>query len=811
MSKVNLPTFVWNLPQVTVKKDNHNINPEDLLPFDYAKLQEYFSLNPGTNFIDDNVRTVQEIEAHDFHASNENFFNEQKRSALQFLNENSRMIPSTISGIYTELTKFQRTSVAAMLEVEEKKSAKFYSEKNNKVGMVNVSAAVFSDPVGSGKTLVILSLIRIKPLFNEISYDIRPIYCDNMLKYTTRNYANDDTGHRGFIKRTYKKIIPCTIVFAGVSVAKQWASEIEIFTNFKYLEVIDVRGVDTLMAIIENGDINNYDLIIVKNGTVTRDVYLPGDLIKENKNKIGTPYIYNLIGNLRNIAWSRCIIDDFDNSQLPPNASIINACFTWYISSTTKILSVLPLPNSQFTNTSDILMYENVSCGSILRNQFLFGMFNIRNDPDFVKLNNGLTNPIFYAGIYDSGNDGFAKLINSFSGDETKEIVEMLNSGAINTAAERAGVANKSAADIFESILGKNYTLYKTAVSVLQFIEKYDTEEQHAARLPMANITDDADPTYTKGKLFSFKIPAYRYPNLKQIFRDVKAEQEAIYKSTDSSLKRLKENIHSGSCPMCRQPISGINDNVMICRNCSITGCEDCMTIACSFRESGNNIIGMCPMCRKVISIRDMIHVSKDVELLNVVNDNFIKPEELTHEEKLPRQPIAEPIDIHDTNDPNKRTKITALIDIIQGRMPIEFKKISVNMEQLQTGSNSVIENNLPYRKILVFSNYEESIVNIIKAFDLRGISYWRLAGTASNINQISKRFNSHADNAVLIINSSKHCAGLNLQSADWLIYFHKILDHNVETQIAGRGQRIGRKSTLKIGYLLHQNEASDM
>lgn len=792
----------------------HNAKAEDLAPFNYAELQKYFETHGGNTYINAKPRTIQEIDSQDFHLHNESLFDERKKLTMTLLDENSRKIPPEISGIYTRLTEFQRTTVSAMLEIEEKKFAEFYSEKKERNGVVNINAAVFSDPVGSGKTLDILTLIRIKPSpasSDQKSYDLRPIYVDDMSKSGSKARANEDTGYRGFIKRSYKKIIPCTIVFAGVSVAKQWSNEIETFTNFKYLEIIDVRGVDTLMKLIENGDISKYDLIIVKNGTVTRDVILPGNLIKEDKNKISTPYIYNLIGNLRNIAWARCIIDDFDTIQLPPNASIINACFTWYISSTTKILPIAPLHNNQFTRTSEILTYDNVSCGSILRNQFLFSMFNVRNKPEFVKANNGLTNPIFYVGIYKDANDGFTGLINAFSNEETKELVQMLNSGAINTAAEKAGVASKTAADIFENILGKNYALYKRAVNVLKFITKYDNDFEREMRASVAEIpkdTNDPDHSYTKEKLLNLKIPAYKYPNLGQLFRDTKEEQELIYKSTDLALKRVKDNIKSGNCPICTESISDIDGNIMICRKCSVTGCEDCITLACSFYPSDNIIKGRCPMCRADICITDMIHVSKDIELIDIVNDNFeekkLAPPPLPI---LTTTPTIQPIDEHDTDDIDKRTKITALIDIIKGKIPIEFKAAAIKLEQLQTGSETVVETNLPYRKILVFTSYEESISNITKALNLRNIAYWRLAGTAANINDISRKFNSHCGDAVLIINSSKHCAGLNLQTADWLIYFHKVLDNNVETQIAGRGQRIGRKSTLKIGYLLHQNE----
>jgi SNF2 family DNA or RNA helicase len=804
-----------NIEDTTVTHSHKNT------PFNYDTVLEFIKKNPGRLFIDENHKRIQTIDFSDYHTINNRQFDDKKREFMSLLDEKSQKIPADIDGIHTTLTEFQRTAVAAMLEIEEKRGASFSEGTRDTTGVINTSAAVYSDEVGSGKTISSLALIRIKPYPYRLDsgfridtcQDLRPIYVDNVKDQIHHSKKHDDTGFRGFIKRTYKNILRPTIVFAGVSVAKQWSDAIETFTNFKSLEIVDVKGMDQLMKMIENGSINEYDIVIVKNGTVTRDVNLPGNLIKEDKNKISSPYIYNLIGNLRNIAWSRCIIDDFDNIQLPPNASIINALFTWYISSTTKIIPCGNLHNNQFTKTSEVLTYDNVSCGSILRNQFLFTMFNVRNDHGFIQKYNGLTKPIFYVGVFKDVNDKFTGLIDSFSNEETNELVQMLNSGSINTAAEKAGVASKSAGDIFEKILEKNYALYRKSVNVIKFIDRYYDDDTRLGAIQIPEDPEDDDHTYNKEHLFRLKVPMYKYPNLRTLMKETREEQEKIRTTTDAALRRVKENIKSGNCPICTSSIQEIDGNIMICKKCNVTGCEDCITLACSFYPVDNTVKGRCPMCRKEILITDMIHVSKDIELQDIVNDNFegstkveqVLPEIKT-EEKVPEYI---PIDEHDTNDPEARTKISALIDVIQGRMPIEFKRADIYLNQLQSGEEKIIESPHPYRKILVFTSYEESIDNISKALNLRNIAFWRLAGTAANINLISKKFNSYQGNSVLIINSSKHCAGLNLQSADWLIYFHKVLNTNIETQIAGRGQRLGRKSTLKIGYLLHPNEIS--
>ena len=59
----------------------------------------------------------------------------------------------------------------------------------------------------------------------------------------------------------------------------------------------------------------------------------------------------------------------------------------------------------------------------------------------------------------------------------------------------------------------------------------------------------------------------------------------------------------------------------------------------------------------------------------------------------------------------------------------------------------------------------------------------------------------------VLLVNSSQGCAGLNMQCATDLVFFHKILDTNIEEQVCGRAQRIGRVCNLGLHYLLYNNE----
>ena len=116
-------------------------------------------------------------------------------------------------------------------------------------------------------------------------------------------------------------------------------------------------------------------------------------------------------------------------------------------------------------------------------------------------------------------------------------------------------------------------------------------------------------------------------------------------------------------------------------------------------------------------------------------------------------------------------------------------------------------ENQDKIRKVLVFASYDEAVGNITDKLREKNITFWQLSGTAQNINKSARMFNSCKTTCVLVINSTNYCSGLNLQTATDLVFMHKIMDKSTEIQVIGRGQRLGRNSTLKVWYLLFDNE----
>ena len=110
-----------------------------------------------------------------------------------------------------------------------------------------------------------------------------------------------------------------------------------------------------------------------------------------------------------------------------------------------------------------------------------------------------------------------------------------------------------------------------------------------------------------------------------------------------------------------------------------------------------------------------------------------------------------------------------------------------------------------PNGKFLVFSNYDRTFENLNEKLTDNGIKYNRLVGSNVVINSILRKFNS-GDIKVLMLNAINYGSGLNLQMATDIIIYHE-LDMELETQVIGRAQRLGRKEPLNVYYLLNEHE----
>lgn len=108
-------------------------------------------------------------------------------------------------------------------------------------------------------------------------------------------------------------------------------------------------------------------------------------------------------------------------------------------------------------------------------------------------------------------------------------------------------------------------------------------------------------------------------------------------------------------------------------------------------------------------------------------------------------------------------------------------------------------------QKILIFSEYNESFKKIELLLEKKKLQFKKLMGTSQTISNIVKSYVSQ-DLNILLLNAKYYGTGLNLINTDHVILFHK-MNTDLEHQVIGRAQRIGRNKPLHVWKLLYHNE----
>lgn len=693
-----------------------------------------------------------------------------------------------VPGFKTHLYSHQQTAVKAMLDLEYKRNINMYSEGVIDLYNITYNSAILSEPVGSGKTIDVLALICLSKVPRAI-HDIMEF--NSVSRYETASV--------GYIQRKFTKFLLPTIIFVGISVINQWARAIEQFTNLKYYKVSDIHGLRPLLNKIVEGSVNEYDIILVKNGKITTEIDMPSNIQLEEKNKVAQPYIYNIIGNLRDYCWARVVIDDFDTIKLPHNAGIVNGIFTWFISSTRNKMEYRSSDSGYCHSARELLSNSNYGCAKIMYNHLLFENINVRNDIAYVKKTSNMPSPKFWIVKFDNVNNLYISAISGIKEDEMSQIIEMLNGDAIGAAAEKVGIKTDNVGDIFQSILGNKYEKYSFAKALLGFID-YSIENKEKW-LPMEQ-NPDPEEKYFKKDLLDMKEIEYKYPNINSLLKSTKEEYDLVATQTGAAVQRLKDNLKSGECPICKEDLNELDDengsggNVIIAKCCSKVFCSRCGIESNQMKDRYKKLQSYCPACKTKITIKDLIYL-EDFDLDKIQN------EEIDDEDEEVDMDIVEEMKAKKSDKP--WSKYRAIIDILAGDKIKGSSRVDMHIPNMMKGAVYLPEPKI--RKVLVFASFDETLKKIVAELEEEKIKYWRLMGTPNEITNIVEECQKYKGSCALVINSTQQCSGLNLQFATDLVFSHSIMNTEIETQVAGRGHRLGRESPLNIWFLQYENE----
>ncbi len=767
---------------------------------------------------------------------------EREYGKMAYLTEKDDKISANPKHLSTELLPHQRTAVKAMQDLENRRYVKIknlpgqpsYWGSTNRTAINNLdsivietTAGVLSEKLGSGKSFEMLALISINPIpkaFSEITSidfprtnDLQSAWVYSALE---QGQYYKELGFGLEVRKTYKTVFRQTVIFVSKSVLVQWTQYIKDYTDFNVLVIDDVRALRTLHQMVFNptktsnrSTLYKYDIILVKNKTVSGEFTIPeikGTYLEQNKIKP----ILTLFGEMfSNICFARVVLDDFDTINIPNTARVVPALFTWFISSTTKQAVSKRNVGRAHREIQAMITYSRPTYVESWENSDLFTHFNICNSDEFIDKSTNVGKIHFYSYKFKNPNENYIELLGTMGAQDANNVMEMLNGDAVNTAAEAAGIKSTSVADIFEKILDDKWLKYKLNIEIANYIPEVREAVAELPPLPdpedaitQAALTKLANNIKKCGPINSIPdIVEYEQQAVDDKIKEVEDENKSAKEENGKAIERVKSRLKEGDCPICCETFSDC-EGVMIMKCCGQTFCTNCVKDTTGLRNIGSDVQGKCANCRAVISFQQMIMIDKEISLDSILSDN------LKGGEAAPVAVAPTTDEEHDPFDIKDLTKFRCIIGIIQG---YEFKNLrkpeNIHINKILLGSIDLPEPKKDERKVLVFANFKETLDNLRKELDEAKIAYEYLNGTSKQIAETVKRYKlPHTDLQainVLLINAALYCAGLNLQNTTDLVFTHKVIETAIESQIIGRAVRVGRITNLNVHYVLYHNE----
>ena len=248
-----------------------------------------------------------------------------------------------------------------------------------------------------------------------------------------------------------------------------------------------------------------------------------------------------------------------------------------------------------------------------------------------------------------------------------------------------------------------------------------------------------------------------------------------IYKKIlEVSIKKIEENEYkinllyerlqkNDCCPICYELFNN-NDKIYITSSCCNNKiCGGCIDEWYKIEKSS------CIFCNK---------------------ENVLKDDLLFYEKEIDNK-------IENILDINKN-----LID--KEEINFEIKNFTKNIF-LKNYIESLKDEN---KKIIIFSDYSNIFEYIQEICDENKIEYIDL--DKGNIKDIDRAVNEYkfGNAKILLSNSKLFGCGMNFENSTDIIFVHK-MDDDMENQVIGRAQRMGRKNRLNIIYLEYENESA--
>jgi len=633
--------------------------------------------------------------------------------------------------------------------------------------------AVITEPFGSGKTFIALSLIRAVPLPSVISARIRDSPIAKPYVVVRQSYAN--------------QIIRPTAIVVARTVYAQWLHVIRTYTTFRVLSITDVRLARILVNKINTtGEESDYDIILIKNNKT----YVCHDLC----------HYINLHTGSR--IWSRVIYDDVDANT---NTMLMRAGNYVYITGA-KSLPALKARYWLSTSLSDaiaILPFVINSCSS-------YSSMWIENSHSAHEISESQNVPPMLCYDYEIRNHAIRRVV-SMLGDVAipgaDELSRMITGDALETASGLYNVVATPDA-LFAQILGNQCDEVKSAIDYLNNIDEHDdltTVENTRDFLNRARLSFERIASNVRhGVCIICLSPICDTDEKIAILRCCGV---LICVPCIDAIRGIDRR-----CPNCRRPLT--DGDIII-----IIGSDIMIFTAEIFEHQWRPSAAPPPHTpdESAASSVSAAAAAPDESTASSVSAAAAAPDEsaassVSAAAAAPDESAASTAAAAAAVDDSAAdvTKITIAMDIIRNRIQ--------GIQQPTHANLNIIERDPPHiagllmghegsggcsnqrPAIIVCSSYDEPLHTCARQLEMAEISFISLMGTSTQIARILRNFTTGAV-SVLLINTRMLFAGVNLQMASDIILVDDISVENAG-QIIGRAQRLGRQGPLTIHCL---------
>ncbi len=656
---------------------------------------------------------------------------------------------------------------------------------------LNSNVVVMSDKAGSGKSKSLVAICCIKEKLPNKPIHIAINTKDPDLKY----YYN----RPNICKAKFNKIIPCTLIFASKNVIDQWIKNIESMSDLNYYVVNRVNHLDELFTMMNNGRIEEFDIILVKNGTCNQKFTLPFKMQREYKLKNKTVHIYDAIVNAsRQLAWDTVIIDDFDVVGLKDTCDALNALFTILVSATKNVDVTKSNKNSvpKFSNVASALKCVKAPIFELVKNKTIFELCNIRCEPNFIDSNLPVPTLKYFIHKLKNPNDKMIKSIANCNNLNNKlAVLELLNSEEYKQISEQMNQKIDSVKDLFKLVLKDSYSKWIESVKLVTFVSNIDVES-------LPKPPKNSEYKYNMQNVNNNELPEYNCGEVNATIKYVKDKHQPVIESTKKSIDEMLKYHIDDDCMICLENMKETKTPTIILSCCCKFIHAKCLNAV--HEQKDNQNINRCMNCRQEINAYYPVP-----NLKGELDDINFHEQIINRGEKKEVEVKDELIEVKQVG--NTPVKYSYIVKLLQNKAKMP-DPVEMNFKGVLKNDEIVLPEVEMINKALIFSNHEEVLKNIetlLMSKDVN-IKARRLYGQNHMIQSYKEEFRK-ADKMVLLINTSLKSAGMNLQTADAAIYVTYNPYENTLSQSIGRIQRYGRTTRGQVHFIIFDNEYEEL